>query len=1071
MRLHAISAVFRRNVSSFFSGALGYLVIVVFVFVCAVLAFSERFFANNLATLDQLSQWYPELLLFLVPAITMSIWADERKQSTDELLFTLPASDMEILLGKYFACVARYTIALLFSTPLLFVLSQIGNPDWGVVASTYLGYWFAGCALLTAGMFASSLTRSTTVAFVVGVLISAVPVFFSGSVITGVTTFFADSAAEYNGLGWLASSLEWLGGFFGTMADGMLLENQLRGFSEGLVPLTSILYFVSLGSFMLYLNYVVITKRHWSSGRQAQMGAQYAVRVVALLAVLISFNSMLQDGNAYVPSGVDLSAENVHTLSDVTRDVIGKAVEEEEAIIIHAFMSPDLPEEFARTGKDLTNLLRQYDRLGRNTITVRIVEVEHAGASEREARTRGVTPINHKLQDREGRVVQQEVYLGVVVEGSKNKVVIPHLEDGARIEYEMTRSIATVTEAKKLRVGILRTNARLLGMGKPWYFDRFVEELRKQYEVLDVSHAGLSKYIEEKDKTAKSKKSDEAKEKSGKKKSDQNEPPDVLLVVQPSTLTNAVVDDLVKYVKAGRPTLLFDDPLPFYLVFDQSELRSKVEPFVPQSRVEFNEILDAPRLARAHPRSPYAIELIPKPKWEALLKWWQEEGRMRYQAQPQPQMFEFLLMQKMSSLYPEAVPQISAMKPAPKADGGKATTLLNALGLSWHYDEVVADAYQPHPDFNPALSPKLAEKTGATTWPFQHYGQRDNAFLFLSRGNGNPNALNDKLAITKDLREVLTLYPGSVFRDGRDKTKVVSLLQTSDAPYEINWNTLTLKSQRTVTVADPASGTVRFEKRDIHSPYTSSGRLPQFPPIPQYLFEDDPPRTPLTTARTIAVQVTSHDEEGDEKETSDEKTGIRAVFIADVDMIANVAFKQQDALGLPLDNIAFVQNAIEWLAGDERFIELRSRGAAPRTLVTIQRAVDDFRRERLAAEKEVKQTKRDEEKKALERYDEKVKEIRGREGLDRNVKDQMLAVAIRTERERLQARKQRLERELERKLADLKDAEDREIRGYQTRVRAVAIALTPLPAFLLGLLVMAYRWLNERRHVIDSRRV
>jgi ABC-2 type transport system permease protein len=133
----------------------GYLFIVVFVTVCAMLAFNRQFFTDNLATLDQLNRYFPLLLLFLVPAITMSTWAEERRLGTDAILFTLPASDLEILLGKYLSVVAVYSIALAFSVTQLIALANIGQPDWGVVASVYLGYWLAGCALLSVGMFAS----------------------------------------------------------------------------------------------------------------------------------------------------------------------------------------------------------------------------------------------------------------------------------------------------------------------------------------------------------------------------------------------------------------------------------------------------------------------------------------------------------------------------------------------------------------------------------------------------------------------------------------------------------------------------------------------------------------------------------------------------------------------------------------------------------------------------------------------------------------------------------------------------------------------------------------------------
>ena len=108
---------------------------------------APEFFTNNLANLDTLNDWMPYLLLFFIPAITMSAWAEERRQGTDELLLTLPAHDVEIVLGKYLAAVGIYTVALLFS-----LISRVAScsasarPTRAILASTYLGYWLMGVA-------------------------------------------------------------------------------------------------------------------------------------------------------------------------------------------------------------------------------------------------------------------------------------------------------------------------------------------------------------------------------------------------------------------------------------------------------------------------------------------------------------------------------------------------------------------------------------------------------------------------------------------------------------------------------------------------------------------------------------------------------------------------------------------------------------------------------------------------------------------------------------------------------------------------------------------------------------
>lgn len=545
IRTNVILAVAKRNFRSYFSSILGYLFIIVFCVAASVMAFNTQFFAANQANLDQLSLQFPLLLLFLIPAITMTTWSDEKKLGTDELLFTLPATEVEVLIGKYIAVLGVYSVAILFSLVNAIILKYVGQPDIGLIVSSYLGFWLAGSALLAVGMLASALTSSATVAFVLGVVFCCVPVF----------------------VGDMVGAMQWVLGQFGvtsqmyelrTALEGLSLSNQLSDFSVGVVPLSSVLYFASLTALMLYLNLVVISRRRWGANQAGNMSFQYAVRTVCLG---ITFVSVLVLAGLW-PARADLTAEKLFSLSDATYKTLDEVGDQK--VTIQAFISPEVPREYSETRRHLLGLLREFDLRGGGNVEVRRVDVEPFSEEAEEARALGVSPVRIQYEQ-DGKFEEAEVFLGAVVQSPTDNVEIPFFGKGLPIEYELTRSVQTVSQKDRLTIGVLQTDANVMsgGQGGDW---ALVTELKKQYKVISVNPA--RKILVEEKSDAGDEGSDEPAEDF-----------DVLLAIMPSSLTQPQMDNFMEFVEAGKPVLIFDDPCP---IFARSQFGLTMAPRIPK---------------------------------------------------------------------------------------------------------------------------------------------------------------------------------------------------------------------------------------------------------------------------------------------------------------------------------------------------------------------------------------------------------------------------------------------------------------------------------------------------------
>ncbi|HEV2970841.1 MAG TPA: Gldg family protein, partial [Pirellulales bacterium] len=515
MKLHVIGAIFRRNLLSYFNNPTGYVFICLFVVLSSAFAYwPYEFFNANLANLDQLNRYLPYILLIFVPAITMGIWADERRQGTDELLLTIPASDLDVVLGKYFAAVGIFTVALVFSAMCnVMILRSLGSPDYFLFLANYLGYWMVGLAMLATGMVASFFTGNLTVSFILGVVFNAPLV-------------AADWADTFTGSADWALAIKHWG-----------LAEQFRDFGRGVIGLGSTVYFLMLVVVMLYLCMVLIGRRHWLGGRDgSSLFGHYLARAASLILIAAALNMIVESFDVRY----DVTAEKVSSLSPATAELVRKLDTKGRPIVIEAYVSPSVPETYVQTRLNLLTALHEFEKLGRGTIQVRIVSTEPTTEEATLADQQFGIKSKSVVGTTRGAIKDEQIFLGVAVTCGLEKVVMPFFDRGMPIEYELIRSIATVAQEKRKRLGVVQTDAQLFGgfdmatMGARAR-EPIIDELEKQYEVVQVDP---SKPIEKFD---------------------------VLLAVQPSSLDQPKLDNLINSIKHGQPTAIFEDPFPAFM--------------------------------------------------------------------------------------------------------------------------------------------------------------------------------------------------------------------------------------------------------------------------------------------------------------------------------------------------------------------------------------------------------------------------------------------------------------------------------------------------------------------------
>ena len=240
--MQQVIPIFKREFFGYFRSPVAYVFLIVFLMSAVGLAFFVgRLFDSGTASLESFFVFHPWLFLFLIPAAGMRLWSEEKRTGTVELLFTLPITTLEAVLGKCLAAWAFLCAAIAITFPMALTVGYLGDPDWGVILSSYLGSMLMAGSYLAVCSLTSSLTENQVISFVVSVIVCLILVFLGWSIFSELLESvlpqaLADIVANFS---------------FITHFDP---------FTKGIIDPKDIVFFLSLSGFALFLNVVALER-------------------------------------------------------------------------------------------------------------------------------------------------------------------------------------------------------------------------------------------------------------------------------------------------------------------------------------------------------------------------------------------------------------------------------------------------------------------------------------------------------------------------------------------------------------------------------------------------------------------------------------------------------------------------------------------------------------------------------------------------------------------------------------------------------------------------------------------
>jgi len=412
----------KKEIKAFLGSLIGYLVVGTFLLVTGLFLWvfkgAYNIPENGYATLEGLFTLAPWLYLFLIPAITMRFFADEKRSGTIEILFTHPISDFKIVLAKFFAGWFLVLFSLLPTLLYFFSVYLLGNPvgsiDAGATWGSFIGLFFLATIYISIGIFASSLTENQIVAFILAMALSFI--FYLGF------EFIATSGVSYG----LEQLLSWFS-----------INSHYQSVSRGVIDLRDLIYFIGMTLFFLYATSLFLRKGKF---KQRKTKTNAALFVIILTVVfVVSANFLLR---------FDLTSDKRFTVSGVSTRVVSGF---EKPVDIELYLDGELEPGLRKIQTEIFEKIAILNAYSPHPIRIRVFDPYTIGNRKKQDEfinsliEKGVRPTSFRRKTEKG-VITKYIFPGAVIQYNGREIAVNFLKNNPDFSYELNfnHSVETV---------------------------------------------------------------------------------------------------------------------------------------------------------------------------------------------------------------------------------------------------------------------------------------------------------------------------------------------------------------------------------------------------------------------------------------------------------------------------------------------------------------------------------------------------------------------------------------------------------------------------------------------------